>query len=445
MPDGTFSKRVLQKKRLLIPWAFFLFSLFFIGCAHHNAPQESNLSCIQITDRHGITETISSSEKLLRLASTDFTKPQPYHQVIQIFKKNSEGKTPGAIIIYYPNGQIAQYLETQDGRAMGKYRAWYNDGQLKIEATIIGGTADLSVESQKNWLFDGLSSAWDEKGNLIAKIPYEKGVLHGEALYYYKDLSLKKSVLYEKGVVEGKMVEYNKQQEIIQESYYHNDKKQGKSIRYWKAHHPQYIEEYIKGKLYQGKYFDISNRLIATIENGEGKKAIFKKKYLKKILSYHQGKLDGKVEVFTKQGELKRIYHKKNNHKQGEETLFYLRKELPEHIETMQPKLTLYWDQEAINGTVKTWYVNGQIESQKQITNNIKNGSSSGWYRNGKVMFIEEYQMGRLISGSYFSSTQSYPISTVSDGFGIATIYDGDGIFIRKVTYYHGKPEENSP
>ncbi|MBN1914918.1 MAG: hypothetical protein JW769_03410 [Parachlamydiales bacterium] len=445
MPYGNIATRLFQKKALA-KRILLILPLFFFSCSYHQNTQKSpQLSCIQITDRHGITETISSPEKLRRLSSTDFMQPQPYHQVIQVFQKDPQGKTPGTILAYYPNGQISQSVQTQDGRALGEYRSWYSDGTPKIHAYVLGGPADLSEESQAKWLFDGISSFWDEKGNLLARIPYEKGLLHGESLHYYPHGSLKKIIPYEKGRIEGKVCKFSPDNQLIQETSYIHDQKHGKSICFWKPSVAQYEENYSKGLLEEGKYFDQNRTLIAAIEAREGKKAVFRDLYLHKLISYHQGIPDGKVEIFTPQKELKKIYHIKNGKKQGEEILFYLSSELVRPSENRQPKLSFFWDQDSICGTAMTWYNNGQIESQKQMTHNQKNGSSSSWYRNGKVMCIEEYQMGNLLSGSYFSPSQLTPVSSVVDGFGAATIYDGEGVFIRKIIYVHGKPEKTAP
>ena len=40
-------------------------------------------------------------------------------------------------------------------RASGIYREWFPTGQLKIEAYVIGGSADVGVGAQSDWLFDG--------------------------------------------------------------------------------------------------------------------------------------------------------------------------------------------------------------------------------------------------------------------------------------------------
>jgi len=76
---------------------------------------------------------------------------------------------------------IAQYLEAEEMRAHGAYREWFQNGQIKIEATVIGGTADVTPGTQQDWLFEGLSHVYDEQGRRMAQISYQKGMLEGQA------------------------------------------------------------------------------------------------------------------------------------------------------------------------------------------------------------------------------------------------------------------------
>ena len=111
-------------------------------------------------------------------------------------------------------------------------------------------------------------------------------------------------------------------------------------------------------------------------------------------------------------------------------------------LNTFPKKSSLYWDEDIIHGIVKTWYDNGQLESQKEITKNNKNGTSCSWYRDGSLMLIEEYENNILLKGSYYKSNHPEPISTIFDGNGIATLYNSDGTFLRKVRYQKGLPTE---
>lgn len=166
----------------------FFFLLLLSSC--HYQRQNETLSLIQIQDRNGLIETVSTEEKLTSFADVDFLGSQPYKKVMRVFKK--EGKNRAIVTSYHPNGLLYQYLEAQEMRANGMYREWFSNGQLKIEAKVIGGTADLTPNGQEDWVFDSVSSVWDEQGNLIATIPYVKGALDGLSIYYFPNGTVSK-------------------------------------------------------------------------------------------------------------------------------------------------------------------------------------------------------------------------------------------------------------
>src|SRR5579863_10126746 len=160
-----------------------LFSLILVcGCTHRAEDSDAPLASIQIQDRNGLTETISTPERLEPYRHLDFLASQPYKKIIRVFKQN--GKMGGKITTYHPNGQIHQYLESQDMRAFGTYKEWHPNGALKIEATVIGGSADVIQGAQRDWIFDGVARVWDDKGTQLAEVPYAKGVLEGVSLVF---------------------------------------------------------------------------------------------------------------------------------------------------------------------------------------------------------------------------------------------------------------------
>ncbi|MCB1136152.1 MAG: hypothetical protein KDK78_07790, partial [Chlamydiia bacterium] len=73
---------------------------------------------------------------------------------------------------------------------------------------------------------------------------------------------------------------------------------------------------------------------------------------------------------------------------------------------------------------------------------NKKQGMCTAWYEDGSLMFVEEYDKDRLIQGKYLRPGEHTPISRVAEGSGIATLFDADGKFIRKICYEDGEPVE---
>jgi antitoxin component YwqK of YwqJK toxin-antitoxin module len=430
---------------------YFIFLIFiFASCGHKNIQeQKPDLICIQLVDRNGISETISNPERLEKYDATLFqTNPQPYKQILCVFSSKEKIHNFSKLTSYHPNGNCYKYLEIDNSRANGKYYEWHTNGQKKIDANVIGGPASLHQNSQEEWLFDNDSFAWDEEGNLIAEISYEKGLLSGLSLYYYPNGLIQKIVPYKKNEIDGYAVKYDDNKNIISIISYKNGIKDGICQGFANKTKETYFEDYKKGKLLSGKYFDQNEKLITKIENGEGTRIIFKDNTLWKKIEYHNGEAQGKIEEFTKDNELQNICFIKNGKKQDLETIYFLTKELSLDIERSdiskkpQPKLSFYWNEDSVHGTVKSWYNNGVLESQREISKNKKHGISSAWYRTGDLMLIEEYNQEQLKRGKYYKKNEKNPISTIINGTGTAYLYDGYGNFLRKVFYKKGKAEK---
>ncbi|MDE3045288.1 MAG: hypothetical protein KGJ02_01395 [Verrucomicrobiota bacterium] len=383
----------------------YLLFLVLAGCHYSSDSSEPLLTSIQIQDRNGLTETISIPERLAVYNQVDFLNSQPYKKVLRVFKR--EGKNSAKITTYHPNGFPWQYLEVQDMRAFGAYREWYPNGQLKVEATVIGGTADVVPGAQQDWLFDGLSRAWDEKGRLLAEIPYQKGVIEGKAFHYAANGQIEKELLYHENELDGESVEF-----------FPDGSKKNRTL-------------YQKGLLIEGEYFSPKGDPVSQIKQGAGLQPIYKGNTLERMVEFYNGYPEGMIKIFGPSGEVTALYTIKNGKKQGEEIRYF---------PNSTPKLSIPWEDDAISGLVKTWYPTGGLQSQREFARNKKMGAALGWYRDGSLMYLEEYEEDRLIKGQYFKKNQKEPASTVSSGNGYATLFDEEGIFLRKVQYVKGKP-----
>ncbi len=412
-----------------------LLILLLAGCAHHTAEKPEHLSSIQLLDRNGFSETISLKDRLAVYEKTDFLTPQPYQKVIRVYGKVSDGKTFSKITTYHSNGQLWKYLEIVSGRANGDYLEWYPNGQLKISAHVIEGSPDVSEMGQMTWLFDGASTVFDEKGNLIAEIPYSKGLLQGDSRYYFPSGGLMREIPYHKNEIHGTLHVYNNEGECLESIPFHNGERDGLSTTYWLPGKLKAQELYQNGLLTEANYLSTSGECVAEIKNGFGKQALFMEEYLVTLLEYQNGKVDGEVQTFNVSGCLTNLYNFKNGMKTGEEWEFY-----PTTDGVRHPKLFLQWDQDSIHGVTKTWYETGIIESQREMNNNKKHGLSFAWYKEGDLMLMEEYEDDVLLKGSYYKKWEKTAISKVENGKGIATLFDKDGRLVRKIVYEKGLP-----
>lgn len=405
----------------------------FFSASCQKPATEDDLVLIQIQDRNGLSETISNQEKLLQHRNTNFLASQPYKQVLRLYRK--EGKNYSILTTYHPNGSIWQMLEAKEMRAFGAYREWFPNGAQKIEAHVIGGIADLTASAQETWLFDGISEVRNENGNLIARMLYDKGVLSGDSISYFPSGGIERETSYLRDRIEGEERAFWENGSLRSKTLFCEGQKKGSSLGFWPNGALSWEEEYDLNFLQRGTYWNLDHEMVSQVKDGFGFKSVFDSTYLIRQEEIRNGRTEGIVKCFDEAKQLRSIYHVKDGRKQGEEIEYY-----PSDKDASQPKLSLYWDQDAIHGTVKTWYENGQLQSQREIYKNKKAGISCAWYRDGSLMLLEEYENDQLLRGQYYRKRQTTPVSTVSSGNGIATLYDGDGIFLSKITYARGRP-----
>lgn len=413
--------------------------LFLASCASRTAYyiEEPQLVSIHLVDRDGLTEAISNAERLENFEAMDFLSPQPYQKVLRVFERDSKGDVHAYITTYHSNGQIKQYLEVINNRASGNYREWFLNGKLKVDATIVEGPADLTRTAEKGWLFDGSSKAYNENGELLACINYCRGSLEGSSFYYHTSGALWKEIPYKNNQISGEVKVYFDSGDLLQTICYENGLKVGKAFRYWPNHLLSSDETYVRGCLMEASYQTQEGSTIASIEHGEGYRAVFSKEALSELHEYHSGMPQGEVKVFNSAGALSKVYHVKNDLKHGEEVLFY-----PYNGGEPKPKLSVAWYEGKVQGLVKTWYDNHTMESQKEMSDNKRNGVSTVWYRDGQLMMIEEYENDKLKKGDYYRKGYRQPLTHVINGEGTATIFDSEGNYLRKIPYMQGQPEK---
>lgn len=421
--------------RNLIKFIYFgsmVISLFALsGCGSRSTSCPEQIISIQMINRNGFSETISTKDRLEIYQKIDFLTAQPYQKVLRVFGRDASGKSLSKITSYHSNSQPWQYLEAIDSRANGLYREWYENGQLKIEAHVMEGMPDLSDIAQTSWLFNGPCFVWDDQGRLEADFLYDKGILQGDAHYYHPNGKLATVIPYDKNLVHGRFTHFDEQGQRIEVIPYNQGKKEGEAFSLWHKNQLKYLEQYHDESLICACYWTIQGEKIAQVENGNGKQALFQEDRLHSLIEYKEGKSEGLVELYNADGLLVSTYVWKDSKKEGEEWEYYSNK---------NPKLLLNWCGNKIQGIAKTWYENGVLESQREMSNNKKQGLSLAYYKNGDLMFMEEYESDRLVSGSYYPKGKKNAFSKIENGEGIATIYDSDGHYVKKISYERGRP-----
>ena len=183
---------------------YLILFIYFIALSCSNKNQNDLISCLQIVDRNGLSETISSKEEIVKYQNTDFNKSQPYQKVLRIYKNSKNKDSKSILTSYHPNGELFKYLEIKDSRAFGKYMEYHPNGILKVLANVIGGPSDFDAAS--DWIFDGECQVFLENQKLVSKFNYLKGSLEGSSFFYYPNSKIKKIIPYENNQIHGDVI-----------------------------------------------------------------------------------------------------------------------------------------------------------------------------------------------------------------------------------------------
>ena len=416
-----------------------LLALVIVGCGRQAQINKGDgLAAIQLYDRNGVQETISNKERTTVYEKSDFLSPQPFAKVVRTYERGDDGTSKAKVTTYHDNGEVWQYLDTVNGRACGDFFEWHLNGKKRLQAKVIEGIGDLNIKAQSSWVFDGKSYVWDQNEELIAEVNYEKGMLEGRSVYYHTNGAIAKVIPYVHDKIEGSINLYDAEGEMIGKTDYTDGERDGVSEYKGSNFIPKREELYKKGELISGRYWDFEEKVISEIEGGCGSRPLFENGKLIEEREYINGYPEGEVKTYRENGTLETVFHVIDGKKEGEEWCYY---DSSDRTKTLQPMLHIIWQDDEIHGTVRTWYENGNLESEKEMLNNKKNGILLAWYKDGNLMMVEEYQNDTLVSGKYFKKGEESPMTRVVAGSGTATIYNADGKFINKIEYEEGSPK----
>ncbi len=415
--------------------------IFLTSCFHSSNSSGKpgpKLASITFIDKNGLSETITEKDKLKQFQNYNFLGSQPYQKVLRVFVRDDSGKISSIVTSYHDNGEARQYLEVVNGRAHGKYIEWYSSGNKHLEAHIIEGKADIDPGSMATWAFDGLSYAYREDGSIEAQFPYTKGLLNGEVIRYAPDGTVASKAHFKNGLKMGMEEKFFAPENPSEILNYQDGYLNGEALGFYEDKKPLWKEQWLDGFLQKGEYFLPDGSVICSIVDGNGKKAIFTDSKLKETREYYRGEEEGEVLLLDSAGNTLARYILKAGKKNGPEIKYYPVKNKKEP----KPKLQIEWYDGALQGTVKSWYPSGSIESQREYMSNYKQGLSTAWYLDGSVMLIEEYEKDRLVRGEYRRRGEKNPLSQVQNGKGTATLFDGNGALIKRIRYNEGLPQE---
>ncbi len=147
----------------------------------------------------------------------------------------------GQVTIYFPNSQQIQYQgQVQDGHPVGLWRAYYQDGNLKMTQLFdmdgtLTGTVQFFYDNKANTklaefpidkdLITGNVIIYYPNGAKRAEIQYKNNIKDGTVTYYYPDGSIQIIGHYKKGQKHGKWLYYDKQGNLISKEFWKNGRR----------------------------------------------------------------------------------------------------------------------------------------------------------------------------------------------------------------------------
>lgn len=412
-------------------WCFALIAFCLASCTG-SSPTSETLVQVNLLDSAGFSQVVTSKSGLKEIEKRDFVgSVQPYQKVSRLYKKKGSAELTGVLTSYHPNGQIYQYLETEGAYASGAYREWHPGGEKKIESYVVSGKADLDEASACTWVFDGLSRVWNSSGELEAEMTYDKGELSGLMTTYYPGSALKSLEKYEGGKRSGKILNFYREGGLYKEETYLAGLRDGPSQIFALDGGRIAIETFSNGKLESGLYFSAEGERVSSVDGGHGKATYPRLEGGLEIQTIHGGFVRF-VRLEQGRGLPERSWEMLDGKRHGKE-LFY--------DENGELHTQISWLQGRVHGEQKSWYPNGQLESLRLMENNRRSGPCTAWYEDGSVMLVEEYEDDRLIDGQYFCMGEKEPVSRVRSGRGTATLFDGAGARLKRVTYEKGEPK----
>ena len=400
---------------------------------HSSASFQEPLCRVNIIDCNGLSETITSKDRLKELAFRDFLSPQPFKKVLRIFAKNRQGQTKSVITSYYDNGHIHQYLECINNRANGLYKQWHPNGQQQLIARVCAGIADISEHAFASWSFTGETLSWNEQGTLQARYHYKNGLLQGKAEVFYPTGTKKQVCFYDNNMLEQTFSTFHENGILKESISYQKNKRHGPATGYHSNGSVSWKETYHQDALVNGEYFDANGTLLSGVSDSTGLRSLFDNDRLYAQQEITQGQPKGWTSLFSEHGDLERKFQSDNGKKTGLDFRYYPR--------SHAPKLCIEWKDGMLHGTVKSWFPNGKQESQREFCQNLRHGSAMAWYSDGSPQLVEEYEHDKLIRGQYYKKGESSPLSFVEKGHGFVTLFDDEGVVTERIQYADGKPD----
>jgi TonB family protein len=304
----------------------------------------------------------------------------------------------------YANGKLKVKGKYKKDQPVGLWQYWYENGQLS-------GIRNFDKTGKQH----GKTILFDEKGDTTLTAWYKDGQLNGLSKRF-KSGKLYEQFSYLNGQMEGEHLKFNSEGKLTLQSNYKAGKLEG-AYSEWESGGKQlvYQGQYLEGKRFGNWQMWKENglpKLKATYDSAE--------RYNGSVLAYNEnGNLSS--ESNYSHGKITKAVRYHDNGKKASEESYVIGP-----------------NRSYLNGTVSSWYDNGQLEAECSYVNGQIEGSFKRWNSKGVLIYENFYTHDKDNGIKKIYSSQGHLISSenfkmgIKDGLSITWSEDSS----RLETYY---------
>lgn len=331
--------------------------------------------------------------KVDRAGNPDYKKSEYQYILGSDSNGNAVEIRQGLTKEFYQNGQLKAEINFDNGKVNGQLKTYFEDGQI------------AGISNWKNDSLNGLTKDYYNNGVLYQERNYKADRLNGEENIFYENGKLKTSLLYKDDLLWQAVVNNDNFGNKLDEMTVTNGA--GVLNVYYPRGHIKSVTEFKMGKP--------NGKSTWYYESGK-EQAVF---YIV------DGKKEGKLKTLHENGETAKESHYKNDYIIGTEKVFNVNGVLLSEATYKQnlgqediEKLTggvlgvvsgaidpFGFSKGIMNGSYKTYYDNGRIESEQYYFDGLQDSIFREYYDNGAIktdiFFDDNYESNKRYERRY--------------------------------------------
>lgn len=283
----------------------------------------------------------------------------------------------GIRTLYYENGAVRETIPYKEDKAWGEAILYSPEGKLLRRRNFVDD------------LMEGAETAYYDDGSLRSRLNYQKGLLHGRCEFFFPNGNIRKVLECKAGkVVDGKVQIFNPDGSKNQEEVWEN----GVCKAYYENGVLRSEVPMFNGK-FQGMmraYYrngQLARTCFADNDVNEGTELTYDEKgNLYCIVTLVHGRREGSCRYYDKNGMVREEEMFSNNLKNG-----------PTRIYDEEGKLRrtiMYVDGVECGQKCFEYYGTGQLDSEIEIMNGLPNGEELSYHENGVLTSRIQYKDG---------------------------------------------------